>query len=185
MSLEEATTYAAVIAAIAAIFTALITVWIARQQRKQNQQLSKLRLQQERYIAEQQQRKKGDELFLKGLEFLGGKTQVRNLGVAALGLYWKDNQRYQRLCIEILIGSAIYLIDVSGQTDKSHEIYNLRRIMNLVLRDIPYDRNAKELYEQLMASLRKWKPKKEGDKGLHIAQEEINKWKSNLDRRLS
>ncbi len=135
--------------------------------------------------AKWQHRQKADHLFLTGLEFLGGGTQRRNLGIAAIKLSWRDYPDQQRLCLELLIGSAIYLISESKEKASSHEIYNLRRIMNLVLHEIPYDRGAADSYSDLRDALQKWKPaasraEKELDRGLHLDEADVEKWKEAL-----
>ena len=55
-------------------------------------------------------RRKSDELFLKGLGFLGGGSQKRNLGLSAMELYWVARPEQKKLCVSLLIGSAIYLL---------------------------------------------------------------------------
>ncbi len=38
-----------------------------------------------------QRMQRTDELFLRALDFLGGGSQKRNLGISAIELYWADN----------------------------------------------------------------------------------------------
>lgn len=78
-------------------------------------------------------RKRADDLFSTALEFLGGGTQRRNLGIAAISLYRRQFPEYEDLCTEMLIGSAIYLLAESEQKDKTHELYNLHKIMGLLI----------------------------------------------------
>ena len=75
---------------------------------------------------------KADELFFKVLDYFRGGSQVRNLGISAIEPYLR-RKRHRPLCVSLLAGSAIYLLLESGQSAKEHELYNLDRIMDLLL----------------------------------------------------
>jgi hypothetical protein len=75
---------------------------------------------------------KGDELFFKALDFLGGGSQRRNLGISAIELYW-NSKRHRPICVSLLVGSALYLLLESKNQEKIHEINNLLRMMDLLL----------------------------------------------------
>jgi hypothetical protein len=94
------------------------------------------------------ERKRADDLFSTALELMGGGTQRRNLGIAAITLYWREFPQHKQLCAEMLIGSAIYLLTESQQEDASHEVFNLHRIMAL-LKDIAPDLKDHEGYKRL------------------------------------
>ena len=81
----------AIIGAVVALVTFLVSNWVAQKQH------------------EQAQTNKSDELFMTALTFLDGKTQRRNVGIAAITLYLEADSRHIQLCREILIGAAIYL----------------------------------------------------------------------------
>lgn len=103
-------------------------------------------------------RRKQDELFFKALDFLEGGSQNRNLGIAAIGLSLK-NEKHKTLCISLLIGSAIYLLKESKQGDSAHEIYNLERIMDILVSKESMDLTDKnklvsQNYEQLKQTIR-------------------------------
>jgi hypothetical protein len=72
------------------------------------------------------------ELFIQSLALLTGGSQTRNVGISAIGLFLEDERYYYR-SRSALIGSAIYLLVESGQGDKRHELYNLSRIMDLLV----------------------------------------------------
>jgi len=76
--------------------------------------------------------RKKDELFFKALDFLGGGSQERNLGIAAIELYGKK-KKHHALSVSLLIGSAIYLLKESKQKDAAHELNNLDRMMTFIL----------------------------------------------------
>jgi len=103
-----------------------------------------------------QYRMQSDELFYKALDFLGGGSQPRNLGIAAIELSWKK-RRFRPISTALLIGSAIYLLLESGQKDAAHEIYNLHRIMKRLLQEDAYKVSTPAEYEQLLAALQEAK----------------------------
>jgi hypothetical protein len=184
MTEAQATFIAAIIAGVAALIGAVLSFLIAKSQRQQDRQIADWQRTQDLRIEEWQQKKKADELFLTALEFLGGGTQKRNLGIAAIRLYWKEYPQHRLLCLEFLIGSAIYLLAESDQKDAAHEVYNLKRIMNLIFVEIPYERDAYYSYSQLKALLAVWKPKVEKEKGLHLNPHDVEEWKRLLDDHL-
>jgi hypothetical protein len=77
-------------------------------------------------------RQKADELFLSGLQYLGGGSQLRNLGIAALDLAW-ESKRHRKHIAPLLVGSAVYLLLESKQDNAAHEVHNLRRLMKLLV----------------------------------------------------
>ena len=123
-------------------------------------------------------RKKSDELFLKGLEFLGGGTQKRNLGLSAIELYWNTYPHHRKLCVSLLIGSAIYLLLHSKQGDAAHEIYNLERIMGILLSDQGYYADLLKSYTSLKFALEAWNPNAE--RGLKLDPNKVKNWQSQL-----
>ena len=93
-----------------------------------------------------------DELWLKALEFLAGQSQKRNLGIAAIELYWRK-KRHRELSIPLLVGAAIYLLEESMQGSAAHEVHNLHRIMRLLLNDSVAQRVHLEDFNALQNSL--------------------------------
>lgn len=121
--------------------------------------------------------KRSDDLFAIALEFMGGGTQRRNLGIAAITLYWQAYPQYKKLCSEMLIGSAIYLLTESKQKDASLEIFNLYRIMAL-LKDISSEIQDREGYNRLEKTVKErflnYSPKP--TRGLWIDKSDLENW---------
>ncbi len=145
-----------------------------------------------RYRSERQQRmQKTDELFLKALDFLGGGSQKRNLGLSAIELYWADT-RHKDLVISLLIGSAIYLMSESEQKDKAHEQYNLYRMMRLITAAGPGNlseslrgdyKALQEVLEQKIksnASASQQVEEEEKASGLFVKTDDLEKWKRDI-----
>ncbi len=141
-----------------------------------------------------QYRMKSDELFYKALDFLGGGSQVRNLGIAAIELSWKK-RRFRPISTALLIGSAVYLLLASKQEEAAHEVYNLRRIMKHLLHSDTYKAGTQAEYEQLQAALQKAKQaavaRESGtgtipgvSRGLILPKEELQEWENVLARML-
>jgi hypothetical protein len=138
-----------------------------------------------------QYRMKSDELFYKALDFLGGGTQQRNLGIAAIELSW-NKRRFRPISTALLIGSALYLLLESKQEQAAHEVYNLRRIMKHLLHPDKYKVSTQAEYEQLQAALlqaRQAAEARESDtgtvrvsRGLTFSKEELQGWENVLAR---
>jgi hypothetical protein len=140
------------------------------------------------------ERKRADALFSTALQFMGGGSQRRNLGIASISMYWREFPQYKNLCAQILIGSALYLLTESEQKDKAHETYNLHRIMDL-LEEIGSDLKKREGHKRLekvgYKRLREvidkltvaYNPKPE--KGLWVKKSDLETWQENLKDLLS
>ncbi|MDJ0570316.1 MAG: hypothetical protein QNJ53_14915 [Pleurocapsa sp. MO_192.B19] len=124
--------------------------------------------------------KRADDLFATALDFMGGGTQRRNLGIAAIALYWRQFPQYKQLCVEMLVGTAIYLICESEQKDKPHELFNLHRIMNLLekLQTRGGDNSVREGYNRLkdVVNDRLSNYRAEPRKGLWVSKSDLEKW---------
>jgi hypothetical protein len=77
-------------------------------------------------------RQKADELFLSSLQHLAGGTHERNVGITALELAW-ESRRLRKHIAPLLVGSAVYLLLESKQDDAVHEVYNLQRLVKLLV----------------------------------------------------
>jgi len=119
---------------------------------------------------------KGDELFFKALDFLGGGSQKRNLGIATIEMYW-SNKRHRPVSVSLLIGSAIYLLLESGQEDAAHEVHNLERIMTHLLRSESRSFSSRSQYERLLEAVRTaQQPHRTG--GLKVQASRLKEWES-------
>jgi hypothetical protein len=131
-------------------------------------------------------RQKADELFFKALDYLGGGSQKRILGISAIELYWRK-RRHRNVCIHLLCGSSIYLLRESGQDDAEHERYNLDRMMNLLLQT-RVEGDLKPSYIALRDSVKKAveaapnRPK--STKGLDVSESKLRGWEAKLDQLL-
>jgi hypothetical protein len=117
---------------------------------------------------------KADELFFKALDFLGGGSQKRNLGIAAIELYW-SNKRHRPVSVSLLIGSALYLLAESKQEDAAHELHNLDRIMTHLLRKESRDATSKAQYQRLLAAI-KGAQEPNRTTGLQVPKQQIESW---------
>ena len=122
---------------------------------------------------------KSDELFFKALDFLKEGSQNRNLGISAIEIYW-NNRRHRDLCIGLLVGSAIYLINESGQGEKAHELNNLKRIMFLLLEAGRRKDTLLEHYRSLRRAISDYKTGKR--RGLIIDPALLDEWDDKLNK---
>ena len=132
-------------------------------------------------------RQKSDELFFNALNFLKGGSQNRNLGIAAIELYWRKT-RHRPLCVSLLAGSAIYLIRGSKSAGAAHEIYNLRRIMQLLL-SVRVSRRGRSAYEALRGVVDEERADRSKPgatpTGVHIDTPTLDSWSTQLTALLS
>jgi hypothetical protein len=130
-------------------------------------------------VARATYQQKSDELFFKALDFLGGGSQKRNLGIAAIELYWSSN-RHRPASVSLLIGSAIYLLLVSDQKEASHELHNLDRIMTLLLRRESKSLEWRSQYERLLEALR---AARSGHRnaGLSVPDSQLGRWEKEVE----
>ena len=130
-------------------------------------------------------RQKADELFFKALDYLGGGSQKRNLGISAIELYW-DKRRHRDICISLLSGSAIYLLRASKQGNAPHELFNLDRIMNLLLSQSVLDSTQKSHYlrvrEAVDEALKAASNRTDTSVGLDVDSKLLSDWKEHLDK---
>lgn len=135
-------------------------------------------------VAGMNYRQKADELFFKALDYLGGGSQKRNLGISAIELYW-DKLRHRNVCVSLLCGSAIYLLRQSKQDKAAHELNNLDRIMDLLLTNNRISEPQKLGYRNLRAALKdaiNAAPSRTADsRGLIVDPSKLNEWKKGLD----
>jgi hypothetical protein len=131
------------------------------------------------------ERGRADALLSRALEFMGGGTQRRNLGIAAISLYSKQFPEQSQLCAEMLVGAAIYLLSQSKQEDASHEIFNLHRIFDLLFEIEPkLEKKKSDAYQRLRDAVSKRldhyesKPKI----GLWLQKSELKNWRDHLRR---
>ncbi|VVB97551.1 Uncharacterised protein [uncultured archaeon] len=132
------------------------------------------------FIAWLNYRQKSDEIFYHALDWLSGKSQRRNLGIAAIEAYWENN-RFRDMSISLLINSAIYLILESHQEDAEHELNNLSRMMNLVLNVKQVSKRHRFHYNSLYDALKKAKSREKQEKGLVIPGEKLDEWSRRLE----
>jgi hypothetical protein len=131
-------------------------------------------------VARATYQQKSDELFFKALDFLGGGSQKRNLGIAAIELYW-SNKRHRPVSVSLLIGSAIYLLLQSGQEDAGHELHNLDRIMTRLLRTDSRRFTSRSQYERLLAAVHMARQPGRSA-GLKVPDADLVGWESALQR---
>lgn len=129
-----------------------------------------------------EKRKRADTLFSSALEYLGGGSQRRNLGIAAVSLYWQEFPEYKQLCAEMLLGAAIYLLSESKQEDAPHEVYNLYRIMALLKANKPDWENRKPYKElQVVIDNRISKGELKPKRGLWVDKSYLEAWRDDLE----
>jgi hypothetical protein len=116
---------------LAAIGTA-VGFFLSRTWQKHDRALD----QRERSLAAQREENlKQRELLISALRWFEGGTQNRSIGIAVVNTNWELLKEFRALWIEVLANQAIYLLMASDQKTAAHEHENLRRIMQLLIRE--------------------------------------------------
>jgi len=121
---------------------------------------------------------KEDELFYRALDFLGGGSQKRTLGISAIDLYWYSG-RHRSVCISLLVGSALYLLAESDQRQSALERYNLERIVEVLTRITKATDSQKPSYESLLDGIRE--AMQDGRRaGVMVEQDLLKRWEARV-----
>jgi len=129
----------------------------------------------------QARRQKREDNFFSSLEWLTGKSQRRNVGIAAVEFFWgadegpKDQiERFKSLSIDALSNTAMYLLLESDQGFAVHESNNLRRVMTFLLSVTQEEAKRHALqYEDLNSALQEAQNRRKDD--LESAEKEVEK----------
>ena len=103
-----------------------------------------------------------------------GGSQKRNLGIAAIELYW-SNKRHRPVSVSLLIGSALYLLLQSKQKNAAHELHNLDLIMTHLLRKDSRNATSRKQYERLLEAL-KTASEPGRTTGLQVRRDQLDVW---------
>jgi hypothetical protein len=85
--------------------------------------------------ANEAERLKQRDVLYESLKWFEGRTQKRSIGIAVVNTSWRDFPEFRALWIEVFVNQAIYLLTGSEQGTKPHEHDNLRRIMEVLVRE--------------------------------------------------
>jgi hypothetical protein len=126
-------------------------------------------------------RQRYEQLVIRSLEYFTGKTQRRNVGISVVEGVWEDTAHLRPLLVPLLLNQATYLLEQSKQVDSAHELDNLRRIMDLLIRARSGGQHE-EGYRDLTKVVRKrvTDPDPNRTKGLRVEDEEIQEWSTRL-----
>lgn len=88
-----------------------------------------------RSAAAENDRLKQRDILYESLKWFEGGTQKRSIGIAVVNTSWNSYEEFRLLWIEVFLNQAIYLLTTSEEKTKLHEHDNLRRIMELLVRE--------------------------------------------------
>lgn len=81
------------------------------------------------------ERSKLRDILYESLKWFEGGTQKRSIGIAVVNTSWASFEDFQPLWLEVFANQAIYLLAGSNQGTDAHEHDNLRRIMEVLVRE--------------------------------------------------
>ncbi|MFZ4699495.1 MAG: hypothetical protein ACOYMG_05555, partial [Candidatus Methylumidiphilus sp.] len=85
--------------------------------------------------AKESEHLKQRDILYESLKWFEGGTQKRSIGIAVVNTSWNGYKEFRPLWIEVFLNQAIYLLTTSEEKTKFHEHDNLRRIMDLLVRE--------------------------------------------------
>ena len=165
---------------VASVIVALLG--IEEQRRRQLSEFDEQRKRRNQDFLAEQDRRREDFLY-SALRHFGGKSQERSIGISIVDGLWDTTPKLHVVYIPLLINQAVFLLSESGQADATHELFNLRRIMALLIEARhrgSEDEKLKAYYAELTALLRS-RLKDWGGKGVNARPEELNSWLGRLD----
>jgi hypothetical protein len=122
----------AVVGAILASLGAMIGFFLTRYWNTRDHAAEKL----ERVRASSEaERTNVRNILYESLKWFEGGTQRRSIGIAVVKTSWKAFEEFRALWLEVLVNQSIYLLTASKQERKPHEHENLRRMMELIVRE--------------------------------------------------
>ena len=101
-------------------------------------------------IAERERR---ESYVFQALQHFTGHSQPRSVGISVLEGSWDSLPELRPMLVPLLCNQAIYLIRQSGQEDAAHEVDNLHRILELLIRTPRPDPALGTYYANLQKSL--------------------------------
>ncbi len=119
----------------------------------------------------------------RALEWMIQGSQRRNVGIAVIEASWTGwlHRGYRRTVTPILCGSAVYLLQGSGQKTAAHEINNLERIMRLLLANPDRSRFPDHYSAVLLAVDSRVRGERDDEKGLDLSPERLKDWQRRLN----
>lgn len=115
------------------------------------------------------------------LHWFEGDTQKRSLGIAVIEANWESAKSLHRTWTAVLTNQALYLLSQSGQEEATHEIANLKRIMNLLL--LHKEKSSVLEYKLLIKELSKKIDQGGKSPGLILVNDnDLQRWFSDLKK---
>lgn len=120
------------------------------------------------------------EALVASLRWFEGGTQSRSIGISVVLASWDDFPDLQGIWLGVLSNQAVYLLTESRQRRKPHEITNLRRIMDVLIRDQKrvggglLDSTARLSLRQALDD--RLNPEKQVERGVEVDAVELMDW---------
>jgi hypothetical protein len=122
----------AVVGSVLAAIGAVIAFFLKRYWDNRDRQADR---RERELAAKEAERSKQRDVLYESLKWFEGGTQRRSIGISVVNTSWSTFEEFRPLWTEVFANQAIYLLTASKQGTKAHEHDNLRRIMDLLLRE--------------------------------------------------
>lgn len=111
------------------------------------------------------------------LKWFDGGTQRRSIGISVIEASWASLQEFRGTWIAVLANQAIFLLEESGQKDAAHEVANLDRMMELLIRHKGYLRGTDR---GLILSALQYNHGSNKGKGLWLDKNKVAAWQARV-----
>jgi hypothetical protein len=148
-----------------------------RQQQEWERKKAEWQAAQDRLLATEGSRDRLRDILYESLRWFEGESQKRSIGISVVDASWDVFPEFRPIWLAVLANQAVYLLIVSEQKDKAHEIMNLARIMRmLVEQKANLDLVA---LEAVLEALKK-RIEKTATSGLWVKDQDLMDWQNAL-----
>ena len=118
-----------------------------------------------------------EERLAQTLEYFGGGSQRRSIGIALIEGLWVNNPRHHDVIVPLVANQIVYLL-LSTESVDAHNERNLIRLF-MILKSIP---NLSERYELAWGDVANaiYEKKQGAKKGMHLSSGTLDAWEKNL-----
>jgi hypothetical protein len=107
---------------------------LAAQQEKWTRERAESQAARDRELAKEASRDRLRDILYESLRWFEKGTQRRSIGISIVEASWDLFPEFRTVWLAVFANQAVYLLAVSKQKEKAHEVANLVRIMQLVVR---------------------------------------------------
>lgn len=148
-----------------------------RQQQEWDGKRAEWQAAQDQRLAREASRDRLRDILYESLRWFEGESQKRSIGISVVDASWELFPEFQPIWLAVLSNQAVYLLIVSEQKDKAHELMNLGRIMRML---IEQRTNLDIVALESVRDALKRRTEKTVTSGLWVKEEDLKDWQKAL-----